>query len=97
VTGSWVRVAVRSAIGDGEAGLIAAMGDAFTAVETAMLIAYTEQPLPQWLLMPPACAEALVVSDGCWRSLLRINPNCCLTAGNPLCTTASLDLPGARS
>jgi len=59
-----VRVAVGSEIGDGEAGLIGAMGDAFTAAETAMLIANTEQPLPQWLPIP-ACAEALVVSDGC--------------------------------
>ena len=96
VTGSWVSVAVRSETGDGVAGLIRAVGDAFTAAETAILIANTE-PLPQWLPIarPAPRRWSLVTGAG--------DPRCASTqtAAQPwatsLGTTAGLDLPGARS
>jgi hypothetical protein len=84
LTGTRVAVTIRIDVSDGEAGLIKAMGLAFEKVEQVLLIAYTEQPLPQWLAMPPACGDALLVTGGRWRSLLCTNPVCCPAEGTPL-------------
>lgn len=84
LSGKRVVVTIRIDISDGESGLITAMGLAVAKVEQVLLIAYTEQTLPQWLAMPPACADALVVSAGRWRSLLCTNPDCCPVEGTPM-------------
>ena len=84
LSGRRVTVAIRIDISDGESGLTQALGIASEKVEQVLVIAYTEQPLPQWLSMPPACADALLVSGGRWRSLLCPNPHCCPVQGTPL-------------
>ncbi len=84
LSGKRIAVTIRIDISDGEAGLTQAMGIAFEKVEQVLLIAYTESPLPQWLTMPPACSDALLVTGRRWRSLLCANPNCCPVEGTPL-------------
>lgn len=84
LSGGRLAVTIRIDISDGEAGLSKAMGIAYEQVEQVLLIAYTEQMLPQWLTMPPACSDALLVTGGRWRSLLCTNPACCPAEGTPL-------------
>jgi hypothetical protein len=80
-----VAVTIRTDIAAGEAGLTRAMTvPTFREVDRILLVAYTEHDLPQWLAMPPACTDALVVSAGRWRSLLCTQPGCCPPEGNPL-------------
>ena len=67
-----------------QAALTRAMGVAFREVDRILLVAYTEHELPQWLAMPPACTDALVVSAGRWRSLLCTRPGCCPPEGTAL-------------
>jgi hypothetical protein len=41
--------------------------------DAMIVVVYTEQPVPAWLGLPP-CDDALLVTGGRWRSLLRDDP-----------------------
>jgi hypothetical protein len=91
-----VAVTIRTDIAAGETALTQAMTvPAFREVDRILLVAYTEHELPQWLAMPPACTDALVVSAGHWRSLLCTQPGCCPPEGRPLPATTPVVVAAA--
>jgi hypothetical protein len=59
--------------------------------DTAISIAYTEQPVPQWLCQPlDELRDSLLVSDGRWYSLMCTDATCCPPEGRALPTAPSV-------
>ena len=70
ITDSRVSVTARVDLTAGEQVAATALDRVIAQSDTAISIAYTEQPVPQWLHQPhPALRDSLLVSDGRWYSL----------------------------
>ena len=80
-----VSVVGRVDLVDGEDAADVVVRQVLGHSDAAVMVVYTELPVPQWISQPGAALrEALLVSGGRWYSLLCTNPDCCPPGGREL-------------
>jgi hypothetical protein len=90
LTGNQVTVVARVDLDAGETAAADVVRQLLGQTERAVMIVYTEQPVPQWVRQPThLLSEALLVTSGRWYSLLCTDPACCPPEGRPVRTTPS--------